>query len=232
MNCAVHTERPATAYCRTCGKALCDTCKRDVMGAIYCEPCLAARVQGAPPVTAGTPVPVLVDPPSPGLAAALGLIPGVGAMYNGQFVKALVHLAIFVCLIAFASHVSGFFGIFIPFFVLYMAFEAHETAKARRMGLPLPDHLGLNRMFGIHDAPPPVVTMASTAPGQQPFPDLPIQPAPPPANETPTGAIVLIALGVIFLLSQNGLVHVGKLWPLVLIGLGVWIAYKRTVQRT
>jgi len=228
MNCAVHTERPATAYGRTCGKALCDTCKRDVMGAIYCEPCLAARMQGAVPVAAGTPVTVVTDPPSPGLAAALGLIPGVGAMYNGQFIKALIHLAIFVCLIALSSHVSGFFGIFIPFFVLYMAFEAHETAKARRMGFPLPDHLGLNRAFGIQESPLPTVTISPTIPvGQQV-----VETAPPPANETPIGAIVLIALGVIFLLSNSGLIRLGTLLPLILIGLGVWLAYRHTAPRT
>ena len=48
MNCAVHNQTQAVAYCRTCGKALCEECKRDVMGAIYCEPCIAARLQGAP----------------------------------------------------------------------------------------------------------------------------------------------------------------------------------------
>src|SRR5205823_621505 len=183
MNCAVHTERPATAYCRTCGKALCDTCKRDVMGAIYCEPCLAARMQGAAPVAAGTPVTVVTDPPSPGLAAALGLIPGVGAMYNGQFVKALIHVAIFVCLIALCQ-VWGPFGIFIPFFVLYMAFEAHETAKARRMGVQLPDHLGLNRAFGIQETSPAATTVDSTIPGSQV-----IETTPAPGHDTPTGAI-------------------------------------------
>ncbi len=46
MNCAVHNQTQAVAYCRTCGKALCEECKRDVMGAIYCEPCIAARLQG------------------------------------------------------------------------------------------------------------------------------------------------------------------------------------------
>ena len=49
MNCAVHNQTQAVAYCRTCGKALCEECKRDVMGAIYCEPCIAARLQGALP---------------------------------------------------------------------------------------------------------------------------------------------------------------------------------------
>src|SRR5947209_7961584 len=150
MNCAVHTDRPATAYCRTCGKALCDTCKRDVLGAIYCEPCLAARVHGASTAT-GTPVAVVTDPPNPGIAAVLGLIPGVGAMYNGQFVKALIHIGIFVTLIALTDNVSPLFGMFIGFFVIYMAFEAYQTAKARQLGMPAPDHLGLHRMFGIQD---------------------------------------------------------------------------------
>src|SRR5262252_8386515 len=102
MNCAIHTDVPAAAYCRTCGKALCENCKRDVMGAIYCEPCIAARLQGAP-ATPGAPtiVPVTIvqGSPSPGLAALLGMIPGVGAMYNGQFVKAFIHVVIFAMLI-------------------------------------------------------------------------------------------------------------------------------------
>ena len=44
MNCANHIEVPAAAYCRTCGKALCANCTRDVRGVIYCEECIAARL--------------------------------------------------------------------------------------------------------------------------------------------------------------------------------------------
>ena len=46
MNCAKHTEVPATAFCRTCGKALCGDCTRDVRGVIYCEGCIADRLSG------------------------------------------------------------------------------------------------------------------------------------------------------------------------------------------
>ena len=53
MNCAVHNQTQAVAYCRTCGKALCEECKRDVMGAVYCEPCIAARLQGVGTVLPG-----------------------------------------------------------------------------------------------------------------------------------------------------------------------------------
>ena len=67
MNCAVHNQTQAVAYCRTCGKALCEECKRDVMGAIYCEPCIAARLQVATPANAGVPVTQAVPsgPPNP-----------------------------------------------------------------------------------------------------------------------------------------------------------------------
>ena len=83
--------------------------------------------------------------PSPGLAAFLGLIPGVGAMYNGQFIKGLVHVVIFAVLVS-AAHVYGIFGLFIAGWIFYQVFEAYHTAKARRDGEPLPDPLGLNEV--------------------------------------------------------------------------------------
>src|SRR5207244_8977369 len=128
MNCAVHTQTQAVAYCRTCGKALCEDCKRDVMGAIYCEPCIAARLHGhaVPGVTVTPPPPGIPGSPNPVLAGLLGFIPGVGAMYNGQFAKAFAHVVIFVMLIIATNSISGIFGLLIGFFVLYMAFEAYK----------------------------------------------------------------------------------------------------------
>jgi hypothetical protein len=79
------------------------------------------------------------------VAAALGIIPGVGAMYNGQFLKGLVHVFIFAILVSTAGR-YGIFGIFIGAWVLYQVFEAYHVAKARRDGMPLPDPLGLNEM--------------------------------------------------------------------------------------
>ena len=239
MNCAVHNQTEAVAYCRTCGKALCEECKRDVMGAIYCEPCIAARLQAQP----AAPGPVIAAPtapppgtPSPALAGVLGFIPGVGAMYNGQFVKAFVHVVIFVLLII-ASNYHWVFGLMIGFWVFYMAFEAYKTAEARRMGLPPPDPLGLDKMFGLQEPhqPPamPTATTPGATPGAAPAP-APVQIAPPPPahDNAPVGAIVLIALGALFLLSNNLPGFDGRrLWPLFLIGIGLWIAYKRTSQR-
>jgi TM2 domain-containing membrane protein YozV len=79
--------------------------------------------------------------PIPSAAAVLGLIPGVGAMYNGQFFKGLIHVVIFAVLVSITEY-HGIFGIFIAAWILYQSFEAFHTAKALRDGQPLPDPLG------------------------------------------------------------------------------------------
>jgi TM2 domain-containing membrane protein YozV len=118
-----------------------------------------------------------VGVPNPSVAAVLGLIPGVGAMYNGQFFKGLIHVVIFAVLINITEH-YGIFGIFIGAWVLYQSFEAFHTAKARRDGQPLPDPLGLNEVgswlnLGTRPVNPP-------QPGAAPYSPNPGQPNPGP----------------------------------------------------
>jgi hypothetical protein len=161
-------------------------------------------------------------------------------MYNGQFVKAFAHVVIFTLLILATVNVHWIFGWLIAFFVFYMAFEAYKTAEAKRLGLPAPDPLGLDRMFGIQDSQPAAPASHIASPALNPgfaapvAPVTPIQVAPPPPpaqDNTPVGAVVLLILGFVFLLSNFGLLHVGRLWPLILIGFGVWIAYRRTSRQ-
>ena len=259
MNCVVHPDVAATAYCRSCGKALCPACQRDVRGVIYCEDCLAARVSGEPAAAAApgvAPTVVVTDAgASPVIAGLLGMIPGVGAMYNGQFFKALIHVVVFATLIWGADHTGpfeAFFGIGIAFWWFYMVFDAVKTAKARLLGLPLPDFFGFERMWpgsvsgasvgGRPVAPPQVpfgpasASAASAVPGN-PGAVAPVSPVvapvmPPPDDfrRAPVGAIVLIAIGVLFLLDTMGFWHwhwFGRFWPVVLIVMGVWIWIRR-----
>jgi hypothetical protein len=153
MNCANHPDRERVAFCQNCGKPLCAECVRNVGTSVFCEPCLAARVAAAAPPTpgyrypspAGYPPPQPRGPaePHPGLAALLGLIPGVGAMYNEQYAKGVIHLIVFAFLVSLA-HDFFVFHLFIFGWVVYMVIDAHNTARARRDGMPLPDTFGLN----------------------------------------------------------------------------------------
>lgn len=91
----------------------------------------------------------------PWIAFVLGWIPGVGAMYNGQFAKALAHVVIFALLVDF-SHYNGVLGVVVFGWVVYQVFDAYQTAIARRDGLPLPNPLGLNDIahwFGLRSGP-------------------------------------------------------------------------------
>jgi hypothetical protein len=267
MDCVNHTGVNATAYCQSCGKPLCANCVRTVAGGqVLCEPCWTNWNSFQQPFV--TPP---IGSPSPATAAVLGLIPGVGAMYNGQFIKGLMHVVIFAVLVS-AAHVADIFGLLIAGWVFYQVFEAYHTAKARREGRPLPDPLGLNEVgtwFGAGrtmppGAVPPVGAVdpnqpgapyqgaagyqapyqtpyqgytppasGFTSPGVPPPPPVPPVPPVPPIGwrrKEPVGAIVLIALGVLFLLGQLDIFS-GRLlhfmWPLLLIGLGVWLVVRR-----
>lgn len=271
MNCANHPDVPVSAYCQNCGKPLCAACVRSVGGVIYCEQCLAARLgiggsapagaagnypENAPGGVAGAvpgSVPGVVAPggPSPATAFVLGFIPGVGAMYNGQFIKGIVHVLIFVILIGITNQ-AGIFGILIAAWIAYQVFDAYHTAKARREGLPLPDPFGLNDLgakMGIHMGGPsaaqgftggPVPPAAYPAAGfTNPYvplsavpPPIPgVDPMMPPRRREPVGAIVLIGLGVLFLLNTLDIFHFGwmwRLWPLLIIGFGALLFVRRT----
>ena len=152
MNCAQHPDTAAVGYCRSCGKALCEACKREVQGTYYCESCLGARIHpgaaGGFGAGAGYEQPRGPEDASPGLALFLGFIPGVGAFYNGQFLKGFVHVIVMSTLIWMSDHGMGAFaGLLIAAWVFYMVFDAWTTAKARRDGLPIPDPIGLNAIL-------------------------------------------------------------------------------------
>src|SRR6185437_751814 len=151
MNCENHPEVAAAAYCRTCGKPVCAECRRDAFGTVYCAEHVPAVGGAAGPPPAGAAAPGLQAAPrpgypypdvSPGLAFFLGWIPGVGAIYNGQYAKGLVHAVIWGILVTItnsnAAHgIEPIFGILICAWMFYMAFEAYHTALRRRLGEPV-----------------------------------------------------------------------------------------------
>jgi TM2 domain-containing membrane protein YozV len=215
MNCATHPDVAAVAYCRTCGKPLCATCSRDVQGVIYCESCLAERLHGTlppprvvpPPVPGAVPVVVTNEGPNPALAGILaGFFPfGVGAVYTGQYAKGLAHLLIFTGIIWGLSSGPGslgaVLGLGMAFFYVYQIVDSIRSAHAVRLGQPAPDPFGLGQTFTTGDKTD--------------------------VSKIPMAAVILIGLGVLFLLNTTIDLGINRLWPLFLIGLGVWLFAKR-----
>jgi hypothetical protein len=229
MNCATHNDVAAVAFCRTCGKPLCNQCTRDVRGVIYCEACLAARMEGTasaqPGYTPGQPPtgyqqfmdqglggkvpPGPASGPNPAVAGILaGFFPiGVGAVYTGQYAKGLAHLVIMVLLIIGMGsdlpwYVITVLAICTGFFYVYQIIDSVRSAHAIQAGQPAPDPFGLAQTFGTGEK----------------F----------EATRIPVGAAILIGAGVLFLLHTAGFFEFGldRYWPLILIFLGVWLFAK------
>ena len=219
MNCFNHSDTPAVAYCRACGKALCNECKRTAQGTIFCDehaPAAATPNPGGIPVAeprlteprpSGSGVPagsVATNDVSPGLACLLGFIPGVGAIYNGQYAKGLVHAIVFGLLVSITSSgtagdLEPLFGILIGVWVMYMALEAYHTARKRRAGEPVDEFSSILDVHGHRGG-------------------------------FPVGAITLIALGVLLLLSTTDVIQLRYLlryWPVLLILMGAYMLYVR-----
>jgi len=190
MTCANHPQTDSVAYCGQCGRPLCADCKREVGGMIYCETCLANRLRSStlPPMVG------LGEGPNPGLALFLGFIPGVGSIYNGQIMKAMVQVLIFGCLIALSNRVGEpfdtIFGLGAAAFYFYMVIDSYQTARRRQLGQPPEEWLGLGDF----------------------------------KMNAPIGAALLIGLGALFLLDNFGIPvfeSITRFWPVVLIVLGL-----------
>jgi len=217
---SVPPESKTVGYCRACGKALDAATARTAQGTLFCEAHSPAQSSaGAEPPSPWTaPASRVSQPPPlppphathggpPVLAFLLGWIPGVGAIYNGQYAKGFIHVVIFGLLINILSSnaTGGFeplFGLLIAGFSFYMAFEAYHTAKKQAAGEPVDEWSGLVTARG--------------------------------GSKIPAGPIVLIVIGVAFLLNNLGLFEIRRViryWPALLIVLGVYLLWSRLTER-
>lgn len=227
------------AFCRKCGTPLTQESRREWQGIPYCQPCLeglqaaeqaaqqaaqegpAAQPSGADapprPETPSGSFPRYAPQPrytpqggtvSPALAGILGFIPGVGAVYNGQYAKGILHVMLFGLLVSIVA--SDGTGDLRPMFVflailmaVYMPIEAYRTARAMERGEPIEEFSGILSVFGSK-------------------------------TPSPTGGVVLIALGVIFLFNTLGYWRLGDLvqyWPVLLIALGAFMLYRSVSEQ-
>src|ERR1017187_6836215 len=201
MNCQIHPELPATAYCRTCGKPICDECRRDAYGTVFCgEHAPAPAGEPAGPGPAAPPPGYVYSDVSPGLALFLGMIPGVGAIYNGQYAKGLVHAIVWGILMSIANSraANGLEPVFVMLVIAwwaYMAFESYHTARNPKAGEPVDEYSSILDLSGGR-------------------------------NHLPVAGVILIGLGAVLLLHTLDLFDFERLtrfWPGLLIALGVYL---------
>jgi Domain of unknown function (DUF5668)/B-box zinc finger len=209
--------------CGTCARPIrdvlyCEDCLATVMGhpgpAPASNPAPSGPSQAVPPASAYAPPPSnYASSPragapyqvrsaggaNPAAAFLLGLFPGLGAIYNGQYNKGLIHIAIVASIImGLASDLDGgikaMLGIFLGGFVFYCAFEAMRTAQAKNSGELPPDPLeswSKERPIG------PIILIG-------------------------LGALLLLNNFHIF-----DFIRLGQFWPLILIGAGAYMFRNR-----
>ena len=218
MNFQNHPDTPATAYCRQCGKPLCEECRRSAAGTIFCAEHLpgtettASQASGAADSRSEG---YRRMEGSPALAFVLGFIPGVGAIYNGQYAKGLIHAVIFGILVSlldsrrFLSYQHAppevLLAMLLVAWIFYMPFEAYHTAVRRRVHAPVEEYSSL-------------VDLSPEA----------------PSRRYPLGPVILIALGVLLLLNTLDLLNfelIARFWPVLLIAAGVYMLYVRIAEK-
>jgi hypothetical protein len=197
-----------------------------VKGAIYCEECLAQRVN-----IPLTPAPVPAGDTHAALAGALGFIPGLGAVYNGEYTKAVVQVLIFAGIIAALSQdlptaLYPLLGISLGVFYFYMPVDAYRTAKAR--GAERAAEIRNQAMVGVSGAEAQGGTTTGTVAGAAAVTE-PWQ-AKRDRHFSPVGAVILIGMGVLFLLGNFGLLRedwIDRGWPLILVVVGVGLLFRQ-----
>jgi len=133
--------------------------------------------------------------PNPALAFFLGFLPGLGAFYNEQYGKGMIHLAIFLVLFiagidgAMSGGAEAALWLCISALWIYMPIDALRTAQAKRAGQPLSDPLD---NF---------------------------------TKQRPVGPVILIGAGLLLLLNKFEWFQWFRFWdyfwPLLLIAVGV-----------
>ena len=128
MKCYYHKNKEADYSCKLCSRPLCKDCVEEIKGQYFCKDCVQKFVNGQVKKKIKE---KKLGYKSPGGAALLSIIPGLGQIYNGQIIKAIGIIFLFVSLIILIDlYSSG------PLFPLLLAavclggiVDAYRTAK-------------------------------------------------------------------------------------------------------
>ena len=198
MKCSYHPSVDFQDVCNVCRKALCSECVHKIKGKSYCQDCL---VEGAEWAASVKNLRLPID--APRRAAICALIPGMGAVYNNDYLKAVTYFAVFALLVMMGER-HGVFGFGAFAFLIFTMFDAYRTAefknRQRIMSGEIPEETSRNDRTII---------------GWGIF------------------LIVLGFLFLLQNLLKNIIRYdfLTELWPLVFIFIGVYLVYRAVIAR-
>jgi TM2 domain-containing membrane protein YozV len=137
MYCAYHTTTTALIQCAHCNRGLCSSCDHRIKGFPYCQDCIVAGVESLQRQSNA----YAFSPPRETrrhlsgkafIAALCAFVPGAGAIYNRQNLKAVVHFVTTISLFQLGNlHAFGvFFGLAGALFYFHTILDAFRTARA------------------------------------------------------------------------------------------------------
>jgi TM2 domain-containing membrane protein YozV len=196
MKCAYHPTKIASVRCSSCERQLCPACDHRIKGYPYCQDCIVAGIEilrrSAPQFRGAK---ARAQGKSALVAILLGLIPGLGAAYNGQNVKALIHFVLTVGLWVLADTFHSPLGIFIALsgsaLYFYSLYDAFASAKRHSAGLDLEAEEERLRQFL--------------------------------RERTLAWGSLLVGIGTLAILNRYFPLQVHSLWPLLLVAAGIYI---------
>jgi hypothetical protein len=213
VKCQNHPKTPATRSCHACLRPLCEECTQEVLGAFYCESCLAERLQPHEQPARARRARIKV----PFLASLLSFgLPGLGQIYNGLVARALSQFIGFLLLVWTVDQVEGSGGPEGLLALLILGFWGWQVVDAWRTAKDI------NELGRVPDPD------EARAMGRGAIPAL-------DGGSKPLG-VALMALGALLLLGNLGLSSILSrliegLWPAALLVLGVWLVRRSRDER-
>ena len=126
MKCSYHPAVESQESCGSCSKSLCMECAHKIKGKTFCQDCLVEGAEWAAVVRG-----IRMPTDAPKRAGFCALIPGMGAVYNSEYLKALTFFAVFASLVMLGDKVHGIFGFSSAVFLVYTIFDAYRSAELR-----------------------------------------------------------------------------------------------------
>ncbi len=105
LYCSYHPKNAGVVQCNQCARQLCSACDHRIRGFPFCQDCIVAGVEMLRQESQSSPISYRSS--SPFIATLLSFVPGLGAAYNGQTAKAIVHFAIFASFFQMAVLTQG-----------------------------------------------------------------------------------------------------------------------------